>query len=116
MNSVLETKIASLTVIYNNSLLQLSKYCTTTYNSIMRSKLNVIQKRNAINNLNLYYNAQLRILQTKLAADIQALSITDVTSTVSGTMSSNKKALPQISEPTTRESSAIDDLIKHIDN
>ena len=30
--------------------------------------------------------------------------------------SSNKKALPQISEPTTRESSAIDDLIKHIDN
>ena len=93
MSSVLETKIASLTVIYNNSLLQLSKYCTTTYNSIMRSKLNVIQKRNAINNLNLYYNAQLRILQTKLATDIQALSITDVTSTVSVTMSSNKKAL-----------------------
>ena len=96
MASELDSKIAALIVIYNNNLIQLSKYRTTTSNSIMSSRLNVVQKRAAINNLTINYNTQVTFFKNKLAADIQALRVAAAAAVVvvpAVVVPSNKKAL-----------------------
>ena len=98
MSSTLETNIEKLNVAYNKNMSQLYKYYISNYNAIIRAKMNVVQKQNNVNSLNLYYKNQASILLNTLNLNIQKLRL-EATSTATATATAtaigptNKKAL-----------------------
>ena len=90
MSSTLETNIAKLNIAFNNNMSQLYKYYISNYNAIIRAKMNVVQKQNNVNSLNLYYKNQMSILQNTLNLNIENLRSAETANPI---VRAKKKAL-----------------------